>query len=70
MVGSFGTFRNWNSAQGIFSGPYVGGYDTIRAENVGFNWNRIDFDASRVVPSAAENRPVNMAVRYLIKALK
>ncbi len=27
------------------------------------------FSASRVVPTASENRPVNMAVRYLIRAL-
>lgn len=27
-----------------------------------------DFDASRVVPTANENRPVNKAVRYLIRA--
>lgn len=27
-----------------------------------------DFDASRVVPTANENRPVNQAVRYLIRA--
>lgn len=26
------------------------------------------FDASRVVPTANENRPINKAVRYLIKA--
>ena len=26
------------------------------------------FDASRVVPTAPENRPVNTAVRYLIRA--
>ena len=26
------------------------------------------FDASRVVPTAEENRPVNVAVRYLIRA--
>ncbi len=26
------------------------------------------FDASRIVPTANENRPVNMAVRYLIRA--
>ena len=31
----------------------------------GFN-----FDASRVVPTALENRPVNMAVRKFIRALK
>ena len=28
----------------------------------------INFDASRVVPTAEENRPVNTAVRYLIRA--
>ena len=27
------------------------------------------FDSSRVVPTADENRPVNMAVRYFIRAL-
>jgi hypothetical protein len=30
---------------------------------------RIGFDASRVVPVATEVRPINMAVRYLIRAL-
>jgi len=29
----------------------------------------ITFDASRMVPTANENRPVNMAVRYLIRAV-
>ena len=29
----------------------------------------ISFEASRVVPTAEENRPVNQAVRYLIRAL-
>jgi len=28
----------------------------------------VHFDASRVVPTANENRPVNVAVRYLIRA--
>ena len=27
------------------------------------------FDASRVIPTANENRPVNKAARYLIRAL-
>ena len=31
-------------------------------------WSTVDFDASRIVPVANENRPVNMAVRYLIRA--
>ena len=30
----------------------------------------LSFDASRVVPTANENRPANQAVRHLIKALK
>ena len=30
--------------------------------------DRYSFDASRVVPTAYENRPVNKAVRYLIRA--
>ncbi|MFI3272976.1 MAG: hypothetical protein R3Y11_12910, partial [Pseudomonadota bacterium] len=30
--------------------------------------NEIGIDASRVVPTATENRPVNIAVNYLIKA--
>ena len=28
----------------------------------------ISFDASRIVPTAPENRPVNVAVRYLVRA--
>ncbi len=30
--------------------------------------NFVNFDASNAVPTASENRPVNMAVRYLIRA--
>ena len=55
--------------QGNIGGAIYGssspGYDHI--ENVsgcGF-----EFDSSRVVPTAQENRPVNIAVRYLVRAL-
>lgn len=33
-----------------------------------FNTNHVYFDISRVVPTANENRPANMAVRYFIRA--
>lgn len=33
-----------------------------------FIHSTISFDSSRVTPTAAENRPVNVAVRYLIRA--
>jgi len=36
------------------------------ANGVGIN-NSVTFDASRVVPTSVENRPINTAVRYLIK---
>ena len=34
----------------------------------GGNGCRLEFDASNVVPTADENRPVNATVRFLIKA--
>ena len=48
----------------------------IQFANVGFIQNQNDciyfsgFDASRVVSTDAENRPVNIAVRYLVRAAK
>jgi hypothetical protein len=54
--GAFFTYMttNWQS-QPSFS--TIGGYPLI-------------IDASLVVPTAPENRPVNMAVRYLVKAAR
>ena len=34
----------------------------------GYGKRSVFFDASRVVPTAEENRPVNQAVRYLVRA--
>ena len=31
-------------------------------------FTNLTFSSSRVVPTAEENRPVNMAVRYLVRA--
>ena len=55
-----------------FSGPYIcsGSYGH-RGSSSQDNDNQINyFDSGRVVPTANENRPANMAVRYLIRAAK
>ena len=49
---------------GAFSGSYYGHHVGASSWPVYF----CDFDASRVVPTAEENRPVNQAVRYLVRA--
>ena len=41
---------------------------TGQFESLGSATDDFAFDASRVVPTAEENRPVNKAVRYMIKA--
>jgi hypothetical protein len=48
-------------------------YNNRGADNADRDRNSMRFarlDISRVVPVATENRPVNVAVRYLIRALK
>jgi len=59
--------------------PYAGGafYDAGGLERgdgggtvPGLELRLYHFDTSRIVPTAGENRPANMAVRYLIRALK
>ena len=47
----------------------VGGVDYGAAGGSGWTPTWIKYDASRVVPTTTENRPVNMAVRYLVRAL-
>lgn len=42
------------------------GYDGVIDDSL----YSIDFDSSRVTPTSQENRPVNTAVRYLIRALR
>lgn len=54
------------SARGVFKGPLISAGAGINGSTVGIGRN-FDFDASRVVPTANENRPYNMAVVVLIK---
>ncbi|MCD8350089.1 MAG: tail fiber protein [Planctomycetaceae bacterium] len=46
-------------------GASVAGYDTSHGNGASF---QLDFDASQVVPTAHENRPVNMACHWFIVA--
>ena len=52
-TGPFRVTRRYS--YGALGDPSNGSYD-------------MEFDAEHVVPTATENRPVNMAVRYLIRA--
>ena len=67
LMGSFGIddrTQNDNCINGIF---YLGEKANTGSDgrDVGY---KLLFDASRVVPTSNENRPINIAVRYLIKA--
>jgi hypothetical protein len=60
--------QDWNAISGAFFIMEFGRtYDGESGDNE--EEHTFGFDASRVVPTATENRPVNTAVRYLIRAL-
>jgi hypothetical protein len=65
IVGDFSI----NLDPGIINGPF--GYTGNTTKNYVFvskrSWPAPSFDASRVVPVANENRPINYAVHYYIK---
>jgi hypothetical protein len=69
ITGYFGT--NWRTSSGHSVGDVF--YDTqvnARGPDGGNSANMVTtLDTSRVVPTAIEIRPVNTAVRYLIRAL-
>ena len=68
ITGNFNATDNnsWNiNANGVFYGQTIGAGD--RGGEAG-EYKKYYFDASRVVPTANENRPINKAVRYFIKA--
>ena len=52
------------------TGPFRvggGGGQKVAVDGYGYPYD-VSFDLSRCVPTASENRPVNTAVRYLIRA--
>lgn len=55
------------TSNGVFSSPVNNGA-TEGEGLVKMTWGDVTFDISRVVPTDIESRPVNKAVRYLIKA--
>ena len=62
----------YHSGSGVYSG-FVSGVDYLFTTELGGDEGsefigRVHFDASRVAPVAQEIRPVNRAVRYLIRA--
>ena len=64
-----GTFGQHGSASA--SGAFyrsTGCREDIRSSFNEWTGNGVALDLSRVVPTAEENRPVNMAVRYLVRA--
>ncbi|MGL4858396.1 MAG: phage tail protein [Enterobacteriaceae bacterium] len=67
IVGVFGIngrTAHFGSVSGVFSATegvdYVGGGDNSKGG--------ISFDASRVVPTAADNRPRNIAFNFIVRA--
>ena len=68
ITGEFGAkaVGMWRTeASGVFATSGTGGGSH---DSNGWGTQRFQFDASRVVPTAAENRPVNTAVSFLVRA--
>ncbi|WP_455654321.1 phage tail protein [Phascolarctobacterium sp.] len=67
----FGSFhvsrRAWNDASGAFVGRTYNAADW-KSGSGDNHQHEYTLDASRVVPTAAENRPINRSVNYIIRA--
>lgn len=64
------TFTDYNSVTGAFGFPAVSGSALFHTkdstiERIGPD-DGVSFDASRVVPTADENRPTNIAVPFIL----
>ncbi|WP_265349403.1 shufflon system plasmid conjugative transfer pilus tip adhesin PilV [Enterobacter hormaechei] len=60
----YGVFRRYKYSEDKNSSFYT---DSVKQVSNPQYADRIDFDASRQVPTASENRPKNIAVMYIIK---
>lgn len=69
ITGNFGarTCRGTSMANGVFSDSGAGWDDGWKGDV--YCVKSVNFDASRVVPTADENRPENMAVAFYIKVV-
>ena len=68
ITGEFGAKARgmWRTeTSGVFATSGTGGGSH---DSDGWGTEYFQFDASRVVPTAEENRPVNTAVRFLVRA--
>ncbi|EKS5472339.1 tail fiber protein [Escherichia coli] len=59
-------FNNYPSDSGVFTTSVIG--DASSDSIKGGYAKRVTFDASRVVPTANENRPRNIAFNYIVRA--
>jgi|GEM_PF-6954740 len=60
-------WNDWHSTHAEGALRNLGGRNVAGSARTDFDNNRVDFDASRVVPTAAENRPKNINLLYCIK---
>ena len=67
LTGSFGIDDRQEHDGSIRGAFYLASGANTGSEGRGSGY-KVNFDASRVAPTSNENRPVNIAVRYLIKA--
>ena len=65
ITGEFTGGRTGNVDRGAF---YHGGRDAGVGSGSSFDQHHVYFDASRVVPTADENRPVNVFIPFIMKA--
>ena len=69
MTGIVGGMTDQGNGTGIFYEAYSSGACGAGSCHNGLTKKSVKFSADRVMPTDVEIRPVNMAVRYLIRAI-